>query len=162
MWGHPSDSWELAIRENANHRTGTGSSRSRREYRRRAAEGKGKTGGNRAPGEKAATIEGARLDTKPAERRVFFFQATRVTAHSSKPCASLLTFYRYPADFFSTSKPCASLLTTWRANTPASRSSKPCASLLTLCFMAIRIWLCLKAHSRPDSSSSISVFMSAP
>ena len=27
---------------------------------------------------------------------------------------------------------------------------------------AIRIWLCLKAHSRPDSSSSISVFMSAP
>ena len=26
----------------------------------------------------------------------------------------------------------------------------------------IRIWLCLKAHSRPDSSSSISVFMSAP
>ena len=28
--------------------------------------------------------------------------------------------------------------------------------------MAIRIWLCLKVHSRPDSSSSISVFMSAP
>ena len=27
---------------------------------------------------------------------------------------------------------------------------------------AIQIWLCLKAHSRPDSSSSISVFMSAP
>ncbi|WP_444979009.1 Mu transposase C-terminal domain-containing protein, partial [Aeromonas caviae] len=27
---------------------------------------------------------------------------------------------------------------------------------------AIRIWLCLTAHSRPDSSSSISVFMSAP
>ena len=26
----------------------------------------------------------------------------------------------------------------------------------------IRIWLCLEAHSRPDSSSSISVFMSAP
>lgn len=29
-------------------------------------------------------------------------------------------------------------------------------------FLGIRIWLCLKAHSRPDSSSSISVFMSAP
>ena len=28
--------------------------------------------------------------------------------------------------------------------------------------LGIRIWLCLKAHSRPDSSSSISVFMSAP
>ena len=28
--------------------------------------------------------------------------------------------------------------------------------------LGIRIWLCLKTHSRPDSSSSISVFMSAP
>jgi hypothetical protein len=32
----------------------------------------------------------------------------------------------------------------------------------TLDYLAIRIRLCLKAHSRPDSSSSISVFMSAP
>ena len=33
---------------------------------------------------------------------------------------------------------------------------------LSLKDSGIRIWLCLKAHSRPDSSSSISVFMSAP
>ena len=33
---------------------------------------------------------------------------------------------------------------------------------MMLIIWAIRIWLCLKAHSRPDSSSSISVFMSAP
>ena len=33
---------------------------------------------------------------------------------------------------------------------------------IRLFFLAIRIWLCLKVHSRPDSSSSISVFMSAP
>jgi hypothetical protein len=31
-----------------------------------------------------------------------------------------------------------------------------------LVFSGIRIWLCSKGHSRPDSSSSINVLMSAP
>lgn len=35
-------------------------------------------------------------------------------------------------------------------------------TLIFLYISAIRIWLCLKAHSRPSSSSRISVFMSTP